>query len=126
MNLYFRLTYIPAPYTIYDGIHKLEPYNYISFDIRQNDLQIRSIDQAKSVVDSSDISFEEARDKTKELVYESVASRSISDVPLGTFLSGGVDSSIVSLCLAQYKETPIETFSIGFKRQEYDETNMVK
>ena len=50
---------------------------------------------------------------THDIVRESVASRSVSDVPLGTFLSGGVDSSIVSLCLAQQSEKKIETFSIG-------------
>jgi asparagine synthase (glutamine-hydrolysing) len=45
-----------------------------------------------------------------------VASRSISDVPLGTFLSGGVDSSIVSLALANQSSTPIDTFSVGFEK----------
>ncbi len=57
------------------------------------------------------------------MVQESVTSRSISDVPIGTFLSGGVDSSIVSLCLAQAKSNPIETFSIGFEKKSYDETD---
>jgi len=51
------------------------------------------------------------------LVQESVISRSISDVPLGTFLSGGVDSSIISLCLAQESNTKIDTFSIGFNKK---------
>jgi asparagine synthase (glutamine-hydrolysing) len=55
------------------------------------------------------------------MVRESVVSRSIADVSLGTFLSGGVDSSIVSLCLAQQSSTKIETFSIGF-----DEKSLTK
>jgi asparagine synthase (glutamine-hydrolysing) len=55
------------------------------------------------------------------MVRESVVSRSIADVSLGTFLSGGVDSSIVSLCLAQ-SSTKIETFSIGFD-EKFDETD---
>ena len=57
------------------------------------------------------------------MVRESVVSRSIADVSLGTFLSGGVDSSIVSLCLAQQSSTNIETFSIGFDEKSFDETD---
>ena len=50
-------------------------------------------------------------------------SRSIADVGLGTFLSGGVDSSIISLCLSQTTDKKIDTFSIGFKKASYDETD---
>ena len=57
------------------------------------------------------------------LVWESVRSRSISDVPLGTFLSGGVDSSIVSLALAQQTEDSIDTFSVGFEKKSFDESD---
>ena len=69
------------------------------------------------------ISFEYAKKNVRDLVYESVESRSIADVPLGTFLSGGVDSSIVSLCLSQSANKKIETFSIGFKEAKMDETD---
>ncbi|HOD10879.1 MAG TPA: asparagine synthase C-terminal domain-containing protein, partial [Flavobacterium sp.] len=71
----------------------------------------------------SNLSKKEATTKTHDLVRESVISRSISDVPLGTFLSGGVDSSIVSLCLAQQSDKKIETFSIGFDKKSFDETD---
>lgn len=123
LNLFFRLTYIPAPYTIYDNVHKLEPYSYIEYDLKSNEHKIGFIDGAIDKNILKENNFEVAKGRVKELVQESVASRSISDVPLGTFLSGGVDSSIVSLCLAQYKSTPIETFSIGFKKKSYDETD---
>jgi len=56
-------------------------------------------------------------------MYESVTSRAVSDVPIGTFLSGGVDSSVVSLCLSQFASTPIDTFSIGFEKKSYDESD---
>ena len=60
---------------------------------------------------------------THDLVNESVESRSISDVPLGTFLSGGVDSSIVTLCLANQNSEKIDTFSIGFNKKSFDESD---
>jgi len=71
----------------------------------------------------SKLSLEEAAKLNHDLVYQSVESRSISDVPIGTFLSGGVDSSIVSLCLSQQTNKKIETFSIGFEKKSFDETD---
>ena len=123
LNHYFRLTYVPAPHTIYEGINKLEANHYITYDLTTKDYIITSISNDVKIELNTDISFKEAKDKTKELVYDSVESRSISDVPLGTWLSGGVDSSIVSLCLSQIKDTKIDTFSIGFKKQSFDETD---
>ena len=72
------------------------------------------------------ISFDNAKKKVKDMVYNSVESRSVSDVPLGTFLSGGVDSSIVSLCLSQSTGKKIDTFSIGFKKTSYDESDKAR
>ncbi|MEC3966148.1 asparagine synthase (glutamine-hydrolyzing) [Flagellimonas halotolerans] len=124
LNLYLRLTYIPAPYSIYEGVHKLPPYSYITYDLSKNSYVVNQIEtEAYPEKTNSKISLGEAKTKVKSLVTDSVVSRSISDVPLGTFLSGGVDSSIVSLCLSQYKSEPIETFSIGFKKKSFDETD---
>ncbi|WP_417870930.1 asparagine synthase (glutamine-hydrolyzing) [Winogradskyella sp.] len=122
LNLYFRLTYIPAPHTIYEGIHKLEANHYLEYDFESFQYSIHKINH-EPVPKTADISFEDAKAKTKELVYNSVDSRSIADVGLGTFLSGGVDSSIVSLCLSQATDKKIDTFSIGFKKASYDETD---
>ena len=122
LNLFLRLTYIPAPFTIYDGIHKLEPNSFIEIDLDTGNQTIQSIHETQETT-KSEISFDDAKKKVKELVTESVESRSISDVPLGTFLSGGVDSSIVSLCLADMMDTKIETFSIGFDKKSFDETD---
>ncbi|MFC0605717.1 asparagine synthase (glutamine-hydrolyzing) [Winogradskyella pulchriflava] len=122
LNLYFRLTYIPAPHTIYENIYKLEANHYIEYDLASNNTTIHKIN-AEPKPKTIDISFDDAKAKTKELVYNSVDSRSIADVGLGTFLSGGVDSSIISLCLAQATDKKIDTFSIGFKKASYDETD---
>ena len=122
LNLYFRLTYIPAPHTIYEGIHKLEANHYMEYDLNTFKYNIHKINH-EPAPKTADISFEDAKAKTRELVYNSVDSRSIADVGLGTFLSGGVDSSIVSLCLSQATDKKIDTFSIGFKKASYDETD---
>jgi asparagine synthase (glutamine-hydrolysing) len=122
LNLYFRLTYIPAPHTIYDNIYKLEANHYIEYDLASHNTTIHQIN-AEPKPKAINISFEDAKAKTKDLVYKSVDTRSIADVGLGTFLSGGVDSSIISLCLAQSSDKKIDTFSIGFKKASYDETD---
>ncbi|PXY44061.1 asparagine synthase (glutamine-hydrolyzing) [Flavobacterium hydrophilum] len=120
LNLFLQLTYIPAPYTIYDNIHKLESNHYIEFDCSNFEFEIHEIEQKHK--DYSEISKLEATKITHDLIQDSINSRSISDVSLGTFLSGGVDSSIISLCLAQQSSTKIETFSIGFDKKSFDET----
>lgn len=118
--LFLQLTYIPSPYTIYNNIFKLEQNHYIEFDCLNKTFQIHEIEYKNKIY--SNISKHEAISITEKLVRESVLSRSLSDVPLGTFLSGGVDSSIISLCLAQQSNKKIDTFSIGFENKNFDET----
>jgi len=125
LNLFFRLTYIPAPHTIYEGVHKLEANHYIDYNLADYTFEICKINDEPAPKEKS-ISFIDAKKKVKEMVYNSVESRSVSDVPLGTFLSGGVDSSIVSLCLSQCTGKQIETFSIGFKKTSYDESDKAR
>tara|TARA_R100001369_G_scaffold92896_1_gene141046 strand:+ start:55194 stop:57113 length:1920 start_codon:yes stop_codon:yes gene_type:complete len=126
LNLYFQLTYIPAPYTIYSNIHKLEANHYLEINCNDQSYNIAEIDQNfKKNVDPN-ISFEEAKTLTHTLVNESVSSRSISDVPLGTFLSGGVDSSIVSLALSKQINSKIDTFSVGFDKKSFDESDKAR
>lgn len=122
LNLFFQLTYIPAPHTIYDGIFKLKPNHYIVFDCKNFSYELTEIGQVFLDYDKK-ISKVEAKATVHDLVRESVLSRSISDVPIATFLSGGVDSSIVSLCLAQQSACRIDTFSLGFDKKSFNETD---
>jgi asparagine synthase (glutamine-hydrolysing) len=121
LNIFLQLTYIPAPYCIYEGINKLEANKYIDFDCDTSKFEIIEIKQNFKTY--TEISKNEAIITTHDLVKKSVLSRSIADVPIGTFLSGGVDSSIISLCLAQQSDKKIETFSIGFDKKSFDETD---
>ncbi len=122
LNLFFKLTYIPAPFTIYDGIRKLEPNSFITYDLSSHRFTSVAIEKS-NIIEKIDVSFDEAKSNVNQLVQESVSSRSVSDVPIGTFLSGGVDSSIVSLCLARMNDAKINTFSVGFEKKSYDETD---
>jgi asparagine synthase (glutamine-hydrolysing) len=121
LSLYLQLTYIPAPHSIYEGIKKLEANHYIELNCNENDFTILEIPKAETKYFIQ--SIKEAKLVTHDLVQKSVFSRSISDVPLGTFLSGGVDSSIISLCLSQQKNYKIDTFSIGFEKKSFDESD---
>lgn len=120
LNLYFQLTYIPAPFTIYKGISKLESNSFIEYDVNTNALKIHEIHSEK--IEKQQVGFDEAKKNVRKLVEESVSSRSVSDVSLGAFLSGGVDSSIISLCLSKQSDSKIDTFSIGFDKKSFDET----
>ncbi len=122
LNLYFQLHYIPAPFTIYESVSKLEANHYLEFDCTSFGFEIKEIKQ-NMISKYSNLSKEEATKINHNLVQKSVESRSISDVPIGTFLSGGVDSSIISLCLAHQSDKKIETFSVGFDKKSFDETD---
>lgn len=122
LNIYFQLHYIPAPFTIYESIFKLEANHYLEFECNHHNFEIKEIKQ-NAISKYSNLTKSEAVKTNHDLVHQSVQSRSISDVPIGTFLSGGVDSSIVSLCLAHQSDQKIETFSVGFDKKSFDETD---
>ncbi len=121
LNLFLTLTYIPAPYTIYEGIHKMLPGHYfeISLDGEINDHLYYDVKEEHKIFITDK---EEALSTIRNLLTDSVKKRMISDVPMGAFLSGGIDSSIVCCLMTQLSNAPINTFSIGFKEKDYDES----
>lgn len=125
LSLYFQLTYIPAPFTIYEGIKKLNLYHYLEVDCKTLSVSEKQISCIR-YNDYSGISKKEAVEITNAKVKASIKSRSIADVTVGTFLSGGVDSSIVSYCLAENSNKRIETFSIGFDNKSFDESSKAR
>lgn len=131
LALYMRHGYIPAPYTIYENVHKLPPGTRISLDEAGNISEPIPYWFAKEAAERGAAepfkgTETEAVAELDALLRESVAMRMVADVPLGAFLSGGIDSStIVSLMQAQ-SERPVKTFSIGFHEEDYSEAEHAK
>ncbi len=124
-NLYFALGYIPAPFSIYKEIRKVEPGHYMHISAKR-EIKIHTYYQLKDHIQRNSDSFEVACQKIRNLVSNSVRQRMIADVPMGAFLSGGVDSSIICCTMPQYSKETFDTFSIGFDESEYDESNRAK
>lgn len=123
LNMFLTLSYIPSPYTIYEGIHKLMPGHYmvIEPDGAINTKQYFRVTDPIKARDNND--YESCKQELKELVFASVKKRLVSDVPVGTFLSGGIDSSVVTCVMSKLQKEPVKTFSIGYEEQDYDESS---
>src|SRR6266566_4085843 len=119
LDQFMSFGYIPAPRSIFRDIEKLLPGHYLVYENGEARLQrYWDIDLAKKFIGS----FDDARQECIRLLNDAVRMRMISDVPLGAFLSGGLDSSAVVAFMAQNSATPVRTFSIGFDEARYDET----
>lgn len=124
LNYFLTLTYIPAPYTIYKNVKKLEAGHYLVFSEEHFGTNVVYFDLAGFVKNLTPLNdFNEAKKIVYDSVSESVIKRMAADVPLGSFLSGGVDSSIVTALMAKSSTEPINTFNIGFKEKSYDESH---
>ncbi|GAB4314573.1 MAG: asparagine synthase (glutamine-hydrolyzing) [Candidatus Sumerlaeia bacterium] len=115
---YLTYQYVPAPRTIFKDLFKLPPAHTLVY---QNDsIQVRPYWELK-YEPKLQLSEDEARERTLALLDESVKIRLESEVPLGCFLSGGIDSSAVVAFMRRHIAGDLKTFSIGFKEQEYNE-----
>lgn len=122
LRTYFQINYIPPPFTIFKNVFKLEPGYYLKISNKQFEKkQWYNIVPNKNEIITD--TYEQAKYKIQQLLDDSVQKRLISDVPLGCFLSGGIDSSIITALAAKHSPN-INTFSIGYKDEKYfDETN---
>lgn len=120
-NFFFALGYIPAPFSIYKEIRKLEPGHYLHIDAERKCKNLTYYKLKDKIVRSTD-TFDEACQHIKSLLNDSVRQRMIADVPMGAFLSGGIDSSIICCTMPNYTNEQFDTFSIGFNESEYDES----
>ncbi len=120
---YLQLNYIPAPNTIFKNVKKLLPGRYLK--VQNQKLEINAyyeIPYNPEAVAENTISYDDAKNKFASLLESSVQRRLISDVPLGAFLSGGVDSSVITALASKHKPD-LHTFSVGFKDEKFfDET----
>jgi len=127
---FLRHNYIPCPWSIFEGVHKQRPGTIltISGDRFGNPDTIRETvywSMQRVVEEGRDRPFEgndqDTLDELDALLRDAVRCRMVSDVPLGAFLSGGVDSSLVVAMMQDQSATPVRTFTIGFSEEEYNE-----
>jgi asparagine synthase (glutamine-hydrolysing) len=135
LALYIRLSYIPSPYTIYEHIKKLPPATVLHLPLDRCQREGRSFEpqptpywSLQRVVETGlSLPFrgtdEEAIERLHALLRESVAQQMIADVPLGAFLSGGIDSSTTVALMQEQSEQPVKTFTIGFHEDSYNEAH---
>ena len=124
--------YVPAPHTIYRGVRKLPPGTILVFDPEHGDQTqpepywtLRSIAEL-GTRDQYRGSFEDATAELETLLREAVRCPLVADVPLGVFLSGGIDSSLVTALMQAESTRPVQTFTIGFAELGYDEAIAAK
>ena len=123
LNTFLTLQYIPSPQSIFTGIKKIPAGHYLIY--QNNEIKIeRYWDPGFN--HKLKITEEEAQRLLSETLKEAVRLRMISDVPLGAFLSGGIDSSTVVALMSRLSEKPVKTFSIGFTEKAYDELNYAR
>lgn len=129
LALFLRYGYVPAPYSIYAGVRKLSPGTILTVKGRKTDTSVYW--SAKEAVEfgfrnPAKIDDLEATERLDSLLSDSVKLRMVSDVPLGAFLSGGIDSSAVVALMQKHSRTPVKTYTIGFHEESYDEAGHAK
>ena len=122
VNKYLQFDYIPSPFTIWKDVRKLEPGCYLVLEMGV----ILKSSFWQPVFDDKIPSFEEAKATLDKMLSEAVANRLVADVPIGIFLSGGLDSSAIAFYARKMSAAPIETFSIGFTEASFDESRKAR
>ena len=125
LSVFFQLTYIPAPNCIIEGVKKLPPASYMILDANGE----FSVEKYWTLKISENYEFQDyefCKKRLREAFFNSVEQRMVSDVPIGAFLSGGFDSTIVVGTMSQLSSKPINTFTIGFKEKQHDESALAQ
>ena len=122
---YLRHAYVPAPHSIFKGIEKLEPGSIVEIDADGRETRRRYWDLRRIACDAARdrdaLDDETAAEMLDNLLRDAVKQRMIADVPLGVFLSGGIDSSAVVALMQAQSDRPVKSFTIGFTEAGYDE-----
>lgn len=129
LGYFFQMNYIPAPHTIYRGIFKQTPGTILTFDqdLSHKSQTYWSLDESIAHGQANPTNDYKAYvDQTHTLLRDCIKRRMISDVPLGAFLSGGVDSSLVVALMQEASSSPVKTFTIGFNEPSYNEAPYAK
>jgi asparagine synthase (glutamine-hydrolysing) len=126
LSLYIRLSYVPAPHCIYKNLNKLLPGHYINISLNNKDLElIKYWDEVNVINKAKDDPFMGSLSDSvltlEKLLINSVKNKMVADVPIGAFLSGGIDSSLIAALMQSQSNRPIKTFTIGFNDVKFNE-----
>jgi len=128
LALYLQYSYIPAPHTIFKKTYKLKPGCFLEFNLTTKEFKNHTY---WSVLDHYNkpklsIDYKDAKNELKKILKSAFEYRMVSDVPVGVFLSGGYDSSVIAAILQSGRMQKLKTFTIGFEEQKYNEAPFAK
>lgn len=126
LDLYFQYGYIPAPYSIYEDIYKLEPGTILKIKSPFNKWEIETYWSMKEAAKKGQSNLfrgtrQEAADELERLLKKSISRQMIADVPVGAFLSAGIDSSTIVALMQSVHQGKVKSFTIGMEEKSYDE-----
>lgn len=123
LQKYFAHGFVPSPNSIYQDAHKLPAGNWLRFDLSSGEVRRESYWRFRIEPVEQPPSLEEAAEEVRALILQSIERRLMGDVPLGVFLSGGVDSSFATAGMCQFRNpTDVQSFAIGFTQKSFDES----
>lgn len=125
VSIYLQTGYVPSPFSIYENVHKLLPGSNLKIDLKKRTKSIEKYWDL-SPVEKTSLTYEEAKEKLHELLIDAVKIRLQSDVPYGSFLSGGIDSALVSAIASKLTQKKLKTFTVGFEDKRFDESLLAK
>jgi asparagine synthase (glutamine-hydrolysing) len=130
LSQYFRFGYVPTPYTILKDMHKLKPGVLLTLN-REGQVKEEVYWSLQNTIETSNINSSNRSDQDNIealdcLLRDSVKRQMVADVPLGAFLSGGIDSSLVVALMQAQSDRPIKTFTIGFHEKDFNEATYAK
>lgn len=134
LDLYFIHGYIPAPYSVYEGIYKLEAGTILKIKLPFNGLKSAEVEAYWSIKETAKKgqenlfkgSAEEAADELERLLKEAISEQMVADVPVGAFLSAGIDSSTVVALMQSLHKGKVKSFTIGMEEKDYNEAVYAK
>lgn len=131
LDLYFVHGYIPAPYSIYEGIYKLEPGTILKIKSPFNKWEIKPYWSMKEAASKGQKNLftgspEEAADELERLLKEAISEQMVADVPVGAFLSAGIDSSTIVALMQSLNHGKVKSFTIGMEEKDYNEAVYAK
>ncbi len=121
LQLYLNLNYIPSPYSIFKNVKKLSPGSILKYDFNTNKIDIKKFRKIKFDQKENNNNSIDSLDK---ILHEVIEQQLVADVPVGIFLSGGLDSSLVASIASKVSTKKIQTFCISQKNKNYDESNI--